>query len=49
MTRGIMPNLARLGLITERTESRYRACGILWGDRFGSGTDADVQSSLASS
>ena len=45
----VVPNLARLGLITERTESRYRACGILWGDRFGSGTDADVQSSLASS
>jgi len=45
----VVPNLARLGLITERTESRYRACGILWGNRFGSGTDADVQSSLASS
>src|SRR2546428_728327 len=45
----VVPNLARLGLITERTESRYRACGILWGDRFGSSTDADVQSSLASS
>src|SRR5881409_828451 len=43
----VVPNLARLGLITERTESRYRACGILWGDRFGFGADADVQSSLA--
>ena len=43
----VIPNLARLGLITERTEAGYRACGILWGDRFGFGTDADVQSSLA--
>ena len=45
----VVPNLARLGLITERTEAGYRACGILWGDRFGFGTDADVQSSLAGS
>src|SRR5438046_3308095 len=41
----VIPNLARLGLITERTESRYRACGIMSGDRFGA-LDADVQASL---
>ena len=44
----VIPNLARLGLITERTEEKYRACGILYGDRFGSPVDADVQASLAS-
>ena len=32
----VIPNLSRLGLITER----------MWGDRFGKGTDADVQASL---
>jgi hypothetical protein len=42
----VIPNLARLGLITERTESRYRACGIMWGDRFGRAMDAEVQASL---
>ena len=42
----VVPNFARLGLITERTEPRYRACGIMWGDRFGTGPDADVQASL---
>jgi hypothetical protein len=42
----VVPNLARLGLITERTEEKYRACGILYGDRFGRGVDADVQASL---
>jgi hypothetical protein len=42
----VVPNLARLGLITERTESKYRACGIMWGNRFGAGTDADVAASL---
>jgi hypothetical protein len=42
----VVPNLARLGLITERTEARYRACGIMWGDRFGAGTDSDVAASL---
>ena len=42
----VVPNLARLGLITERTEAKYRACGILYGDRFGRGVDADVQASL---
>jgi len=45
----VIPNLARLGLITERTEARYRACGILFGDRFGRGTDADVSASLPGS
>jgi hypothetical protein len=42
----VVPNLARLGLITERTEARYRACGIMSGDRFGTGVDADVGASL---
>jgi hypothetical protein len=42
----VVPNLARLGLITERTEAKYRACGIMWGDRFGAGTDSDVAASL---
>jgi hypothetical protein len=42
----VVPNLARLGLITERTEERYRAVGILYGDRFGRGTDPEVQASL---
>jgi hypothetical protein len=41
----VIPNLVRLGLITERTESQYRARGILWGDRFRA-VDADVQASL---
>jgi para-aminobenzoate N-oxygenase AurF len=44
----VIPNLARLGLITERTEAGYRARGILYGDRFGTGHDADVQASLPS-
>ncbi|HYC22869.1 MAG TPA: ferritin, partial [Candidatus Bathyarchaeia archaeon] len=42
----VVPNLARLGLITERTEEGYRKRGILFGDRFGTATDADVQASL---
>jgi len=42
----VIPNLARLGLITERTEARYRACGIMWGNRFGAGTEADVAASV---
>jgi len=42
----VVPNLARLGLITERTEASYRAVGIMWGDRFGAGIDSDVQASL---
>jgi hypothetical protein len=42
----VIPNLARLGLITERTEAQYRRVGILAGDRFGRGTDADVAASL---
>ena len=29
----VVPNLKRLGLITERTESEYRRVGILFGDR----------------
>jgi hypothetical protein len=42
----VIPNLARLGLITERTEEKYRACGMMYGDRFGTGIDADVQASM---
>lgn len=33
----VIPNLKRLGLITERTEARYRAIGIMHGDRFDGG------------
>src|SRR5262245_40162054 len=44
----VIPNLARLGLITDRTEAGYRARGILVGDRFGKAPDGDVQASLRS-
>jgi len=30
----VIPNLKRLGLITERTESEYRRIGVIHGDRF---------------
>jgi P-aminobenzoate N-oxygenase AurF len=43
----VIPNLARLGLITERTEDAYRARGMMYGDRFGSGIDNDVQASMS--
>jgi len=42
----IVPNLVRLGLITERSESKYRDVGILYGDRFGTGIDPDVAASM---
>lgn len=42
----VVPNLVRLGLITERTEHKYREVGIVWGDRFGAGIDPDVQASM---
>lgn len=42
----VVPNLSRLGLITERTEGSYRKCGMMFGDRFGSGLDADVAASM---
>ncbi|HEY8515256.1 MAG TPA: diiron oxygenase [Candidatus Binatia bacterium] len=42
----VIPNLARLGLITERTEEKYRACGMMYGDRFGAGVDTDVQANM---
>jgi len=29
----VMPNLRNLGLVTERTEARYRELGILWGQQ----------------
>jgi hypothetical protein len=32
----VVPNLKRLGLITERTEDAYRRTGIVYGDRFDS-------------
>jgi hypothetical protein len=41
----VVPNLVRLGLVTERTEAQYRRVGILAGDRLGA-VDADVQASL---
>jgi len=31
----VMPNLKRLGLVTERTEQKYRDCGILFDDKSG--------------
>ena len=30
----VIPNLVRLGLITDRTESEYRRLGMMYGDRF---------------
>jgi DNA polymerase III psi subunit len=30
----VMPNLMRLGLVTERTEPAYRRMGMIYGDRF---------------
>lgn len=42
----VVPNLARLGLITERTEASYRKCGMMFGDRFGQGLDSDVAASM---
>ena len=42
----VVPNLARLGLITGRTEAKYREVGMMHGDRFGSGMDADVEASM---
>lgn len=30
----VVPNLMRLGLITERTEEQYRRIGVVYGDRF---------------
>jgi hypothetical protein len=42
----VVPNLARLGLITERTEDGYRRCGMLYGDRLGRAADVDLQTSL---
>jgi hypothetical protein len=34
----VMPNLVRLGLVTERTEPKYRACGIMVGEHLGAGS-----------
>ncbi|MDG2307377.1 MAG: ferritin-like domain-containing protein [Candidatus Binatia bacterium] len=42
----VVPNLARLGLITQRTEGKYRERGIMFGDRFGKGVDEDVRASM---
>ncbi len=41
----VVPNLLRLGLITERTEADYRRVGILAGNRVGA-LDPDLQASL---
>jgi hypothetical protein len=38
----VMPNLMRLGLITERTEADYRRTGIIHGDRFESKHDLPI-------
>jgi hypothetical protein len=40
----VMPNLFRLGLITERTEPEYRRIGMIYGDRF----EAQSELSIAS-
>ena len=45
----VVPNLVRLGLVTERTELQYRKIGVLAGNRFGSGIDPDIQASLLGS
>lgn len=42
----VIPNLVRLGLITERTEAKYRERGMMFGDRFGAGIDDDVAASM---
>ncbi len=38
----VMPNLMRLGLITERTEADYRRMGMIHGDRFESGHELPI-------
>ena len=38
----VVPNLKRLGLITERTEDDYRRIGILYGDRFEPGHELPI-------
>lgn len=40
----VMPNLVRLGLITERTESKYRERGILYGDHLAAGASLPIAS-----
>jgi hypothetical protein len=40
----VMPNLMRLGLVTERTEQKYRERGILFGDRTGQGSALPIAS-----
>jgi hypothetical protein len=40
----VMPNLIRLGLVTERTEQKYRERGILFGDRTGQGSALPIAS-----
>ena len=40
----VVPNLKRLGLITERTEDAYRKVGILFGDRFESQHELPIAS-----
>ena len=30
----VVPNLRRLGLLTERTEDQYRRIGVVYGDGF---------------
>jgi len=38
----VVPNLMRLGLITERTEDAYRRIGVVYGDRFDAKHDLQI-------
>ncbi len=38
----VVPNLMRLGLITERTEEKYRKIGVVYGDRFDTKHDLPI-------
>jgi hypothetical protein len=40
----VVPNLRRLGLLTERTEDQYRRIGVVYDDRFESSHDAALAS-----
>ncbi len=40
----VIPNLKRLGLLTERTEDAYRRIGVVYGDRFDAAHDLPVAS-----
>lgn len=38
----VVPNLRRLGLITERTEDQYRKVGVMWGEAVGQGSPLPI-------